>query len=441
MLPIFRMIPVGGVFIAIVALVQALTLPGPSRSRLIRVEAPARGPLIERAEHPEWRQFLILAAIHRAQEILALRDLPDTPAAPPPVKRSKVRAMRAHTQPQTKLASLPKAPSDVDTSLPAQPSVEELAAPASEQDAASAVPSTATPTVAMSASKPDAVAPAAFSVAGKDAGNANAIASVSAEEVAARGPPAISSPAPAAAMPSSTAAPLDLTATPNPITATPTASASQEAARASRTIVETAKPTVADLASVAPPASTTERLTQPADHNAAQQDANAGAHPPAAGRNATEATRDAAKPLPAALPKEPADTEAAKPVVVAELPKKQADATPAPDEANITGSVVGSPATTLPIGIGEASSTELPVVLPRPRPVLIKLPRARPSIIPPLRRAASHHAKSKATPATAQRQPPDLFSALFDKKYRRSTPASRQQPQSQRSAERSGQSP
>ena len=30
MLPIFRMIPVGGVFIAMVALVQALTLPGHS---------------------------------------------------------------------------------------------------------------------------------------------------------------------------------------------------------------------------------------------------------------------------------------------------------------------------------------------------------------------------------------------------------------------------
>ncbi|MGH9806318.1 MAG: hypothetical protein ACRD9W_03505, partial [Terriglobia bacterium] len=50
-----------------------------SRVRLRPNVTPVRGAMIERNEHPEWRQFLILAAIQRADELNRLRDLPDTP--------------------------------------------------------------------------------------------------------------------------------------------------------------------------------------------------------------------------------------------------------------------------------------------------------------------------------------------------------------------------
>jgi hypothetical protein len=61
MLPILRIIPVGGVFLAIMILVLSLSPPGGSRPGMPRALLAARGPLIESDEHPEWRQMLILA--------------------------------------------------------------------------------------------------------------------------------------------------------------------------------------------------------------------------------------------------------------------------------------------------------------------------------------------------------------------------------------------
>jgi hypothetical protein len=80
MLPILRILPVGGVFLAIMLLVLALNPPEGPPSRLMMSMSPVRGALIDRKEHPEWPQFLMLAAIQRADELSRLRDLPDMPA-------------------------------------------------------------------------------------------------------------------------------------------------------------------------------------------------------------------------------------------------------------------------------------------------------------------------------------------------------------------------
>ena len=82
MLPILRVIPVGGVLLAIAILILALNPPGDPR---LRDAMMSTGALMARDQHPEWPQLLMLAAVRRADELRRLRELPDTPVrtAPP----------------------------------------------------------------------------------------------------------------------------------------------------------------------------------------------------------------------------------------------------------------------------------------------------------------------------------------------------------------------
>jgi hypothetical protein len=79
MLPILRIIPVGGVLLAIMILVLSLSPPSGLNPGLMPAASLARGAMMQLGEHPEWRQFLFLAATRRADELNSLRDLPDMP--------------------------------------------------------------------------------------------------------------------------------------------------------------------------------------------------------------------------------------------------------------------------------------------------------------------------------------------------------------------------
>jgi hypothetical protein len=74
-----RFSAVGGVLLTILILVLALSPPDGSRAPLSGALATGRGVLADRDHQSEVRQFLLHAALKRADELNRLRDLPDTP--------------------------------------------------------------------------------------------------------------------------------------------------------------------------------------------------------------------------------------------------------------------------------------------------------------------------------------------------------------------------
>ena len=72
MLPSLRILPVGGVVLAILLLALALNPPASMHAQLMPSVLPMRGAIMARSEHPEWQQFLILSAIRRADELKSI---------------------------------------------------------------------------------------------------------------------------------------------------------------------------------------------------------------------------------------------------------------------------------------------------------------------------------------------------------------------------------
>jgi hypothetical protein len=123
MLPILRILPVGGVLLAIFILVLALSPPDGPRAPLNTAMAPARGALVDAGHHPETRQFLIRAAIKRADELNRLRELPDTPTRTAPAEPAAIEpAPSAPAADEQKIAGLPA------DRIEADPEVEQPAA-------------------------------------------------------------------------------------------------------------------------------------------------------------------------------------------------------------------------------------------------------------------------------------------------------------------------
>lgn len=448
MLPIFRLIPVGGVLLAIAILLLALNPPQATSPSARADLMPARGALLDRADHPEWRQFLILAAFRRTDEVERLRDLHDTvirttlpPPAPeaaapapvaakPEIAAPKPVAAEPSVVEPAPVVDQPKAadttPADT-TPVKAEPEAAAPTAVTAEPKAAEATPAETEPAIVASA--PAAAEPTIADTTPADAKPENTEAEPVAEPTPASAElktPDATEPTPIAAEPKiTTAAPAEdkpVVAEPKPAEAAPV-EAEQDVAEPEPAAAE---PTLAEALPADAKAESTEAkpaavLLKPAAAApmgvAATPIAAASPLPPEAKPPETKSPE--IKPLetngsrvvidttpPATIPVAPAPA----PIKLAALP-----AQPVRDDDDITGSIDQADSDrTIPVGIGEASSFELPVILPRERPPVLRefdLHRMRRSTARPVRRSVHHASRTEANRA----EPPqfDLFALMF----------------------------
>ena len=356
---------------------------------------PAHGALIDRAAHPEWRQFLIQAALRRAGEVERLRDLHDTvihteAPSPDPVAPEVVATLTPVT-PEAEAAAPVAGPPKTTEPPPiaAEPEAVMPAPVVAEPDAAEPTPMAAEPT---------AVAPAPSEPAPK---------MVEPKPVAVE--PKLAEPAPVATKPK-IAEPMPVAVTPQVTAPTPEAPKIVEAAPV--------KPDTAEAAPVTPerdaPTHVAEAATPETTHKLTQV------------ASIAPATSPEAKPAVAAAPAAPPETNgsrtapdiapvatapAVKPPVTIKLAALAAQ--PVRHNDDITGSIERADGgTTIPVGIGEASSTELQVTLPRERPPVLRrldIRRARGELEQNPKQAPRHrHRPHRARSAKATPAPPGL---------------------------------
>jgi hypothetical protein len=81
--------------------------------------APARGALVDVGHHPETRQFLIQAAIKRADELNRLRELPDTPTRTAPAESAAIGPAPGTDEPKVAVLPADRTESDPEPEEPA----------------------------------------------------------------------------------------------------------------------------------------------------------------------------------------------------------------------------------------------------------------------------------------------------------------------------------
>jgi hypothetical protein len=143
MLPLLRVLPIGSILLSLLILLLAESPPvGHAPALPLRI-APARGPLIDAREHPEWREFMLQAAFRRADEIGRLRDLPDTPTRmPAPVVEPEAAIPAVEPQPAAPVPPVPEPPVVAAPAVIEPPVVQSPAEPTPAEPAAASEPAT-----------------------------------------------------------------------------------------------------------------------------------------------------------------------------------------------------------------------------------------------------------------------------------------------------------
>lgn len=161
----------------------------------------------------------------------------------------------------------------------------------------------------------------------------------------------------------------------------------------------------------------TRTAALPLDVDAVKAEPSAAPQAPSAPAPADSAKLDAPVPAPATatMPSAPATPEATTKVAVLPVERPATD----PDPDDVTGSTDTASGSTIPVDIGETSSTELPIVLPRERPPILSTRERSSRAVPhkrPLRHARTTARPGIKRPAASNVQPAsevNLFESLF----------------------------